>query len=53
MQWATWLLREVLCSVVAVGVLAAVVAWWWDGGHELPTRDFVRRGWMRLRRADA
>ena len=51
MQSATWLLREVLCSVVQVGVLAAIVWWWAAAGHELPTRDGVRRGWARVREA--
>ncbi|SMO63247.1 hypothetical protein SAMN06266982_10949 [Propioniciclava tarda] len=49
LTWMSWLLREMLCSVVQWGVLVWIAVWWWRAGHELPTGAFVRRGWARLR----
>lgn len=34
---ASWVTREAISSTVSYGVLAAIVAWWWRAGHELPT----------------
>ena len=45
---ASWLLREVLCAGIAIGVLVWIVRWWWRSGHDVPTRDFIARGWSRL-----
>ncbi len=50
MQSASWLVREVLCSAVSMAVLVYVVAWWWSEGHELPTRAFFVRGFVRVLR---
>ena len=49
LTWWSWLLREMLCSVVQWGVLVAIAVWWWRAGHELPTRAFLRRGRAHLR----
>lgn len=48
MDAVSFWLRDVAGAVVAFGVLALIVAWWSAEGRELPTRDFVERGWMRL-----
>ena len=50
MLWASWLVRETLCSAVQLGVLAAVVWWWWRLGHQLPTRAYIVHGWRALLR---
>ena len=48
MQSASWLVREVLCSAIQIGVLGYVFWWWWTSGRELPTRRFVARGFRRI-----
>lgn len=48
MQAVSFWLRDVTASAFAIVVAAAVVRWWWSAGAELPSRDFVARGWARL-----
>lgn len=50
MQWASWLIREVVCSGIQLTILGYLFWWWWSSGHELPTREFVARGFRRILR---
>ena len=37
MTGVTFVVRDVICSFIQIGIIVAVVRWWWASGRELPT----------------